>query len=54
MIVLNSLADNSGFCVDTNKVTVINKNGETLKFPVKSKLEVAVDIVQLIASSLRL
>lgn len=54
MIVLNSLADNSGFCVDTNKVTVINKNGETLKFPVKSKSEVAVDIVQLIASSLRL
>ena len=54
MIVLNSLADNSGFCVDTNKVTVINKNGETLKFPVKSKSEVAVDIVQRIASSLRL
>lgn len=49
MIVLNSLEDgDSGFCVDTNRVTVIERNGKALRFPLKSKKEVAKDIVDLV------
>lgn len=45
-IVLNSLQDpEAGFMKDTNKVTIVNRNGEVLKFPAKSKQEVAADIV---------
>lgn len=44
-IVLNSLQDEgAGFQFSTNKVTLIDKDGET-KFPLKSKQEVAKDIV---------
>ncbi len=45
-IVLNSLNDDgAGFKGDTNKVTIIDKNGEQTDFPVKPKNEVAKDIV---------
>lgn len=44
-IVLNSLQDEgAGFQHNTNKVTLIDKDGDT-KFPLKSKKEVAKDIV---------
>lgn len=49
MIVLNSLEDShSGFGVDTNKVTVVDRNGGILRYPLKSKKEVATDIVDLV------
>jgi phosphopantothenoylcysteine decarboxylase/phosphopantothenate--cysteine ligase len=48
-IVLNSLNDaGAGFSHDTNKVSIINKAGEEEKFNLKSKKEVAVDIVDVI------
>ena len=48
-IVLNSLADaGAGFRCDTNKITLIYANGEKA-FPLKSKAEVARDIVDEIA-----
>ncbi len=44
-IVLNSLQDKgAGFQVDTNKVTIVNKEGKT-EYPLKTKKEVASDIV---------
>lgn len=44
-IVLNSLEDKgAGFAHDTNKVTIIDKQGKT-EYPLKSKKEVAKDIV---------
>ncbi|MBO7068508.1 MAG: bifunctional phosphopantothenoylcysteine decarboxylase/phosphopantothenate--cysteine ligase CoaBC [Bacteroidaceae bacterium] len=49
-IVLNSLQDDgAGFRHNTNKVTLIDKEGET-KFPLKSKKEVAKDIVNKLVS----
>ncbi|WP_420318137.1 bifunctional phosphopantothenoylcysteine decarboxylase/phosphopantothenate--cysteine ligase CoaBC [Ekhidna sp.] len=46
LIVLNSLNDNgAGFKSDTNKVTFFDKNNNTQKFELKSKVEVAQDIV---------
>lgn len=51
MIVLNSLADKqAGFGVDTNKVTIIEKDGSVHSYEVKPKKEVAADIVDLIIS----
>ena len=42
MIVLNSLKYNkSGFEFDTNKVTIIKKNGRSLKLPLQSKFQIA-------------
>lgn len=44
-IVLNSLRDKgAGFRTDTNKITIITAQGKT-EYPLKSKQEVAVDIV---------
>ena len=44
-IVLNSLNDRgAGFRVDTNKITIIDKDGET-PYPLKNKAEVAKDII---------
>jgi phosphopantothenoylcysteine decarboxylase/phosphopantothenate--cysteine ligase len=49
LIVLNSLNDaGAGFGHDTNKVTLVGKNGEALTFALKSKYEVALDIVHTI------
>lgn len=46
-IVLNSLQDKgAGFQVDTNKVSIINRDGLRTDFPLKSKKEVAFDIVE--------
>lgn len=53
MIVLNSLEDkDAGFGKDTNKVTFVTKNQEPVVFPVKSKAEVAQDILTFIAQNL--
>ena len=44
-IVLNSLRDpGAGFACDTNKITILSEDGEKA-FPLKSKQDVAVDIV---------
>jgi len=49
MIVLNSLRDKgAGFGTDTNKVTVMKADGSQTVFPMKSKRDVAKDIIDLI------
>ena len=49
LIVLNSLRDEgAGFQTDTNKITLIAKDNKTLPFPVKTKQEVAKDILEFI------
>lgn len=46
MIVMNSLNDaGAGFNYDTNKVTLFDRNGTATDLPLKSKQEVAADIV---------
>ncbi len=50
-IVLNSLNEKgAGFQVDTNKITIIDKSNNQQNFELKSKKEVAVDIVQEVIS----
>ena len=50
MIVLNSLNDKgAGFSVDTNKVTILDKAGDKTVYELKTKVEVAKDIVDQIA-----
>lgn len=50
-IVLNSLRDaGAGFNYDTNKVTIIHRSGQQHEYPLKSKAEVATDIVDTLAS----
>jgi phosphopantothenoylcysteine decarboxylase/phosphopantothenate--cysteine ligase len=45
-IVLNSLKDKgAGFQHDTNKIKIIKRSGESLEFELKSKTEVAEDII---------
>lgn len=52
-IVLNSLNDKgAGFGGDTNKITIIGKNNIQQKFELKTKSEVASDIVNVIVSLL--
>jgi phosphopantothenoylcysteine decarboxylase/phosphopantothenate--cysteine ligase len=55
-IVLNSLNDpNAGFQYDTNKITIINKNGEKSPYELKDKKSVAKDIVDyLVEKSIRI
>lgn len=49
MVVLNSLNDKgAGFSGDTNKITIFNKNSDPKYFELKSKNEVAKDIVNCI------
>ncbi len=51
-IVLNSLNDKgAGFRCDTNKITIIDRKGAT-PYPLKSKQEVATDIIDRLASIL--
>ena len=46
MIVLNSLRDKgAGFGTDTNKVTIIDRNGNSTAYSLKPKAEVAKDII---------
>jgi len=53
LIVLNSLNDKgAGFAHDTNKITVIEANGTVHSFELKSKTDVAKDILQLVAGKL--
>ena len=53
-IVLNSLnEEGAGFQVDTNKITIIDKSNNQQFFELKSKKEVAVDIVNKIKSILK-
>ncbi|MBD2703257.1 bifunctional phosphopantothenoylcysteine decarboxylase/phosphopantothenate--cysteine ligase CoaBC [Spirosoma sp. BT702] len=52
-IVLNSLRDpGAGFGHNTNKITVIDKDEQTHEFALKSKDEVAQDLVELVAKKL--
>ncbi len=52
MIVLNSLKDKgAGFKHATNKVTIIQKDGSSKEYPLKSKDEVALDILAAIEKS---
>jgi phosphopantothenoylcysteine decarboxylase / phosphopantothenate---cysteine ligase len=49
MIVMNSLNDEgAGFGVDTNKITIFEKNGKEFRFETKLKKDVAKDIVDTI------
>ena len=53
MIVLNSLNDQgAGFGYDTNKVTVIERNGRRIDLPLQSKTEVARRIVEAVVEKL--
>ena len=53
MIVLNSMNDaGAGFGVDTNKITILSRDGKEWPFDTKSKSEVARDIVDTIISQL--
>ena len=53
LIVLNSLKDKgAGFAVDTNKVTIIDKDENITKFDLKSKTEVAQDLLNIIINQL--
>ncbi len=53
MIVLNSLNDQgAGFQVDTNKVTILTKSNKKIKFELKSKKEVANDLVTIIRTEI--
>lgn len=50
-IVLNSLRDSgAGFGTDTNKISIFDVNGNKRCFPLKSKREVATDIIDTIIS----
>lgn len=54
MIVLNSLRDKgAGFGTDTNKVTIIDRDGNTTEGSLKSKTDVAKDIVDAIELKLK-
>ncbi|MCD8030410.1 MAG: bifunctional phosphopantothenoylcysteine decarboxylase/phosphopantothenate--cysteine ligase CoaBC [Bacteroides sp.] len=51
-IVLNSLQDKgAGFCCDTNKISILDRNGKT-DYGLKSKKEVAKDIVDRLVAEL--
>ena len=54
-IVLNSLRDaGAGFGHDTNKITVIDRNGKVHEFALKTKANVAQDLVDLVARNITL
>jgi phosphopantothenoylcysteine decarboxylase / phosphopantothenate---cysteine ligase len=53
LIVANNITEkNSGFSVDTNKVTIIDKSGETTSLPLMSKREVADKVLDRIVKML--
>lgn len=53
-IVLNSLRDaGSGFRTDTNKVTILDKNGSMTEYPLKPKTEVAEDIIDYLVTKMQ-
>lgn len=54
IVVLNSLKEEgAGFGVDTNKITIIDRNNNIDKFELKSKTEVAKDILDKIVEMTR-
>lgn len=54
MIVLNSLRDaGAGMMTDTNKVTIIKKDGVETEYSLKSKAEVARDIINAIVADVK-
>ncbi len=54
MVVLNSLQDpGAGFGTDTNKVTLICRNGDEQRFALKSKKDVARDITDAIVKAMK-
>ena len=53
MIVLNSLQDSgAGFGHDTNKISIIKRDGTMVDFDLKSKQDVAMDIVEMVVNHL--
>ena len=53
-IVLNSLRDQgAGFRCDTNKITIIDNAGGVTSYPLKTKREVACDIVNKLVTLLK-
>lgn len=53
-IVLNSLSDpGAGFRCDTNKISILERNGQVTEYALKSKTEVAGDIVNKLVDYLR-
>jgi phosphopantothenoylcysteine decarboxylase/phosphopantothenate--cysteine ligase len=51
--VLNSIRDKgAGFGFDTNKITIVHSNGSEKNFELKSKTEVARDIINEIYENL--
>ena len=54
-IVLNSLNDTgAGFRFDTNRITILDSSGTSVKYPLKKKTEVAIDIVNKLSEYFRL
>ena len=52
-IVLNSLQnEGAGFAFDTNKISILDKNNKTTDFELKSKTDVATDIIDYIVTKL--
>ncbi len=52
-IVLNSLRDKgAGFRTDTNKITIVDNEGGKISYPLKSKSEVATDIIDYLSTKL--
>jgi len=55
LIVLNSLKDEgAGFGVDTNKISILSKEGDVKEFPLKSKKQVAADIMDELVALMKL
>ena len=53
LVVLNSLKDEgAGFETDTNKITILSKHNKMLRFELKSKHDVASDIVNSILNEI--
>ncbi|MDZ4723967.1 MAG: bifunctional phosphopantothenoylcysteine decarboxylase/phosphopantothenate--cysteine ligase CoaBC [candidate division Zixibacteria bacterium] len=53
LIVLNSLADSgAGFDVHTNKLTLISQNGKTNEWPLMTKTEAAIKLLEVVAGLL--
>jgi phosphopantothenoylcysteine decarboxylase/phosphopantothenate--cysteine ligase len=54
MIVLNSLREEgAGFGYDTNKITILTRDEKTFSYPLKSKKDVAIDIIGLVLEYLK-
>ncbi len=49
----NITAEDSGFGVDTNKVTLLDREGGVQELPLMSKYDVALEILDRVVTSLR-